>query len=79
MPLFFFHHRCQDETYLDPDGTDLPDLAAALTEAVLSAREMMAEELRHGPLTPGHSFDIADEDGHILAAVTFDDCLYRMT
>jgi predicted regulator of Ras-like GTPase activity (Roadblock/LC7/MglB family) len=77
MPRFFLHNRSQDQTYLDPDGTNLPDLAAALAEAVLSAREMMADELRHGSLTPGRSFDIAGEDGHVLATVAFHDCLYR--
>lgn len=75
MPRFFFHTRSQDQTYLDPDGTDLPDLAAAMAEAALSAREIMADELRHGPLTLGRRFDIASEDGHVLATVAFHDCL----
>lgn len=77
MPRFFFHSRLLDQTYLDPEGMDLPDLAAAVAEAVLSAREMMADELRHGPLTLGRSFDITSEDGQVLASVAFADCLQR--
>jgi hypothetical protein len=76
MPRFFFHCRNQDQTYLDPEGSDLPDLASALAEVTRSAREMMADELRHGPLTPGRSFDIVGDDGAVLATIAFHDCLY---
>jgi hypothetical protein len=77
MPRFFFHSRNQDQTHLDPDGAELPSLTMAMAEAVLSAREMMADELRRGPLTLGRSFDIADEDGHVLTTIAFHDCLYQ--
>lgn len=77
MPRFFFQSRFQDQTYLDPEGSDLPDLTAAMAEATRSAREMMADELRRGPLTPGCSFDIVGEDGVVLATVAFHDCLYE--
>lgn len=77
MPHFFFHNRNQDQTYLDPEGSDLPDLAAAMAEATRSAREMMADELRRGPLTPGRNFDIVGDGGALLATIAFHDCLYR--
>jgi hypothetical protein len=62
MPRFFFNNRHRDRRYLDPAGSDLPDLAAAMAEATRSTREMMADELRRGPLTPGRSFDIVGDD-----------------
>ena len=46
------------------------------TEATRSAREMMADELRRGPLTPGRSFDIVGDQGAVLATIVFHDCLY---
>ena len=77
MRCFFFHCSLQDQIYLDPEGTGLPDLAATVAEAVLSAREMMADELRHGPMTRGRSFDIVGEDRQVLLAIACHDCLYR--
>ena len=76
MPRFFFHIRHQDQTVPDPEGSDLPDLATAVAEATRSARELMADELRHGPLTPGRSFEIVGDDGAVLATVAFQDCLH---
>lgn len=77
MPRFFFNGCSQNQMYLDPEGTALPNLAAAMVEAALVAREIMAEELRYGPMTPGRSIDITAEDGQVLATVAFADCLYR--
>jgi hypothetical protein len=48
-----------------------------VTEAVASAQEVLADELRHGPLTSNRSFDITDEHGRVLATVALDDCLHQ--
>lgn len=77
MPRFFFSNRHRDQTYLDPEGSDLSDLATAMAEAARSAREMMADELRRGPLTPGRSVDIVGDDGAVLATIAFHARLYR--
>ena len=76
MPRFFFHSRLQGQTYLDPEGSDLPDLTAALAEATRSARDITADELRRGPLTPGRSFVIVGDEGAVLATIAFHDFLY---
>ena len=43
MPLYYLHIRNGDKLEVDPDGTELPDLEAALTEALKVARELMDE------------------------------------
>ena len=39
MPLYYLHIRNGDKLEVDPDGTELPDLDAAFSEAVKVARE----------------------------------------
>ena len=43
MPLYYLHIRNGDKLEVDPDGTELPDLDAALAEAVKVARELVDE------------------------------------
>ena len=68
MPLYYFHIRHRNELEVDPDGTELPDLDAALTEALLVARELTAE-------IPGYDgspvIEGADEGGRTVLTVPF--------
>jgi hypothetical protein len=41
MPMYYFH-LCDDETIVDPDGTDLVDIGAARDHAAGVARELTA-------------------------------------
>lgn len=75
MPRFFFHiadgHRFPDE-----EGAILPDVPAALQVACVSAREIVAEEIKEGkPLSLGERIEIQDEAGRIVAVVTFKEAL----
>jgi len=45
LPRYFLHIG---ELDTDPEGTELPDLEAARHEAMLAAREMLAEWILHG-------------------------------
>jgi hypothetical protein len=40
MPLFFFHVRDGSDRTIDPEGSDLSDLATAHVAAIDSARQM---------------------------------------
>jgi hypothetical protein len=71
MPRFYFHlweHGAMSE---DPEGQELPDLDRARNEAILAAREIMAEKLAAGR-SPDHSrFEIVDETGQTVLTVAF--------
>lgn len=69
--------RNKTETYIDPEGADFPDLPAAVDEAAGAARDIMANDLRSGPMEADRAIDVAADDGQVLATVAFHDCLYR--
>ena len=74
MPRFRFHVYNDDITH-DREGKEVPDLAAAVVEAAMSAREIMADELRlNGEITLGHWIEIEDEDGE-LTVLAFRDAV----
>ena len=75
MPRFFLHIRDADGLFEDPEGSDLPDLDAARSEAEAAAREIAAEALRAGKPADGRRFEIADGAGRVLAIVRFRDVL----
>ena len=66
MPRYYFHIRSSTGLICDPDGSDLPDLAAARSEAELAARELLAALLKDGAVVDGQVFEISDGDGRVL-------------
>jgi hypothetical protein len=74
VPRYFLHI---DELDTDPDGTELADLEAARQEAVLAAREMLAEWIMQGADDIPTRIVIADEAGNVLGMVYMRDVLPR--
>jgi hypothetical protein len=72
VPRYFLHI---DELGIDPDGTELPDMEAARREAMLSAREMLAERIILGAETIPLRILITDAAGNLLAVVHMRDVL----
>lgn len=70
MPRFFFHIR-DGESVEDPDGMFLPDARTARLEAIRSARDIMAEDVRRGRLSLSSSIEVTDENGEPILAVPF--------
>jgi hypothetical protein len=70
MPRFFFHVR-DGEPVDDPDGMFLPDMRSARLEAVRSARDFMAEDLRRGRLHLSSWIEVTDEQGEAIFALPF--------
>jgi hypothetical protein len=70
VPRFHFN-IFNDETVLDPDGIDLPDLEAAGRLATKSARELAAESARSGHLVLSHRIEVVDDHGTVLQVVHF--------
>ncbi len=74
MLRYFFHYRDAERTVRDPRGELHPDLASAMEEGRLSARELLA--LDHGdPDTTfeGGTFEIALADDIVLGIVPFEE------
>jgi len=70
---FFFHVRDVETYEEDLEGTDLPSLEAAISEARQSAREMVAELVLQDAVVDGRRFEIANENGDILEIIKFKD------
>ena len=70
MPRFFFHLR-DGESVEGPDGMFLPDARTARLEAVRSARDIMAEDVRRGRLSLSSLIEVTDENGEPILAVPF--------
>lgn len=74
MPRYFFHVY-NDETTIDREGQDLTDLDAAKREAMRGARDLMAEEVRHGEVTLSHRIEVEDDGGRPLLTIRYADAV----
>jgi hypothetical protein len=75
MDRYFFNLRDGDALYIDPDGEELIGIDAAIAEAYVSARHLLAERLRAGAIVDGQVFEISDEAGEVFARVPLKDAL----
>jgi hypothetical protein len=75
MPRFYFHIVDGSTTIEDPDGSELSDLDAAISEALQSARHLLADKVRAGEVVDGQKFEIRDGGGTLLATVPFRDAI----
>jgi len=70
MPRFFFNLRDGDELR-DEEGLILADAEAVREEALRNARDIMAEEVRHGHLCLKDKIEVADEAGEPVLTLPF--------
>lgn len=70
MPRFFFHVY-DDLVAHDDEGIVLPNLDAARLQALMGARELMQEQLKHGYISLSHWIDVLDEAGALVLHLTF--------
>jgi len=77
MGRFYFHLQTGDQIVPDDEGIELPDLSAAEHEAILAARELLAEAIKRSRPEVPQAFVIADEEGRALAIVPFTAVLPR--
>jgi hypothetical protein len=75
MGRFYFHIREAGRLIPDDEGTDLPDFPAARREALLSARELLAEAIKKDKPEAPDAFVIADEVGHTLETLSLNEIL----
>jgi hypothetical protein len=77
MPRYFFHIIDGGDRLDDPEGVDLADLDTARAEAILTAREIMAEGIKRGDYPDGQIFEITNGDGQILLTIPFKQAIAR--
>lgn len=75
MTHYFFHICSRSERIEDLEGGDFETLHAALSEARLAAREILADEIRKGHMDETRLFEIVDGRGRLVARIPFSDAL----
>jgi hypothetical protein len=70
MPLYYLHIRTGSKLEVDPEGVELPSLAAALAEARRVARELLGEVSN---LSQDAVIEVADEAGQVVQTVPLAD------
>jgi len=75
LSRFYLHQQIANGLIEDPDGTEAVDLTAAKHEAILAARQLLANAILTGVPPLGTAFQITDEAGQMLVTVPFSDAL----
>ena len=75
MSCYYLHQKISNGLIEDPDGTEAVDLTAAKHEAILAARQLLANAILAGVAPLGTAFHISDETGKVLLEVPFRDAL----
>lgn len=75
MAKFYIHFRNRDKIDKDDVGVDLPTLAEACELALLSLRELLAENIHANSKTPVEAAIITDQSGRELMAIPAQDVL----
>jgi uncharacterized protein DUF6894 len=75
MQRYFFHVRDGQGFVPDEEGVVLANMAEARVEAVRSARDILADQLREGKALDGQKIEITDAAGQVLETLAFKDAL----
>jgi hypothetical protein len=72
MPRYFFHYSDADKSAEDLEGTELVDERASVIEAMISAKEIIAEALVcGGPVPRDAEFSVTDSEHRQLYVFPF--------
>jgi hypothetical protein len=74
VPRYFFNVY-DDVVAHDDEGQELPNEAAARLQALMGARELIAEQVKRGYLVRAHWIDVVDEQGTLIFSQTFGDAV----
>lgn len=77
MPMYFFNVRIGTDVVADPEGVELASPEVARAEALADARELMSEAVLRGRDISEQSFEITDDAGRLVLAVSFADAITR--
>lgn len=73
MPKYYFHIRTPLELDVDDIGLDCASAEDAVVHAIKAAKEIISEWVLDGHPVHNEAFEIADEEGAIVATVPFAD------
>ena len=75
MARYHFHlHEC-GTVIPDEEGLEKPDMDGVREEALLSARELMSNEMMRGKLCLGCHIEVQDEAGEVVLILPFKDAV----
>jgi len=75
--MFFFNIITASGIIPDVEGSLLPSLEVARSEAIKDARSMMSEAMNEGIDMSGRSMQICDETGNVLLVVAFQEAISK--
>jgi hypothetical protein len=75
MPHYFLHFRDGSATVKDLEGSELPDLQAAMNEAYEGARELLVSAIRSKGPVGTKRIEVADEGGTVVGTVVLRDLI----
>jgi hypothetical protein len=71
MARYYFHLRDSSDELLDPEGTEHADLDAVRKAVLLTARDMIAGDVRDGIIDFRYRIDAEDEAGALVYSLPF--------
>jgi len=74
MPVFHFNSLTGDMFLPDPEGEELPSIAAAREVAEITARETLIEAVKTGDVAPD-CIQVTDSEGREVMTVILEDLL----
>jgi hypothetical protein len=77
MPRFYINFRSGDHVAVDDEGIDAGDIEVARKMAILSARELIGEAIKHDGSTAPDAVIICDESGSNLLTLSIADILSK--
>ncbi len=72
---YYFHLRDGIELFLDEEGRELPDVAAALAVALGDARAIISHDALRGRIDLDQRLDIEDAGGRMIHRLSFADAV----
>jgi hypothetical protein len=75
MPRFYIHFQNGDVVAKDDEGQDLPGLEEARADAIVSAREILADDIKSNATNTLSAVLIANESGDTLVTIAAKDVL----
>lgn len=73
MPRYFLTIRYPDRAVVDPEGSEFPDLAAAIEGARVEARFLSSDNLKEGGAPLAGEIDVLDEGGAVVGTVPLEE------